>query len=1064
MPTLPSSNLKPHQARPIALAVLVACLCPAVTADPAAPAPPPRPLPPPLARAALGAPVGVAPEPWSPLSGGAFIGPPQAASPDPLVAFAWTPGAFNASQLQSFVVSPVAAGPTPGTPRASFVNASSCVGGGAACGLVVAGNGSLIVDFGVELAGWFEFDSSNLLDADAAELTLGISEFATDSKGGWVGGYKTGSPVKYGAGCGAGASTCTYRLETNGELYEGVRFALITVGAGGPSRPFTITALRCVAQARPLNYTGSFSSAGDPLLERVWWTGAYTIRVLLLPTYMGSVLMDRGDRISWTGDAYVSQSTFYSFASDYSIPLQNLNLTSCDDCCQSIASYCLLFTLSACDYLAQTGDVASFSYFLPVIERKLEEGFRRSNAPFGLHSMRFWGWDDRTGSGFANDTTPETIFQYKLLAIRCWSTFAAAVAPMNASLAAHFRGYADAAMAALRAQPAQPWWAPLGLHAGADAINTGLLTPAEAAGIVAQSLMDIVRLPSLSHFNQYFVLTATGAAGLLDGGVEQARRFWGADILLGATTFFEVGHPELADILPAGPTALPGEQNGWTLLCADWSTGATQWLSRFVLGVRPLEPGFSRALVAPHVAHSMTGVSGSQGTPHGSIFVSAQAGGHVELSAPAGVHNIVLQLSEVLLARIGLAGLALERLEIISVANSTADADAGFGADAETLATDVASPNDAPLLDETRPGGPRARALVLSLAGGRAWHLRVRARDGGGASAAAWLFAPPPWLPATSSPYAPPAYAGRLVASDYETKGSWAGRYGRAGYAFFAFDVSSPGFNPFCGGAGEGNTLSLECLNAGATMAIDFASYGTAPQGLCPNLTVGSCNAPLSLSVVQKACNGTNKCQVDAVVTAFGPDPCYGTNKMLSVVASCSTGGGSSNGGVGNPSDRVVLPSWVASVTVVNSTVGFLGVTASWTNGTSDPRALQDPSDAARRALGVTQPCGGPTSPVDIVLTDAAKAAGKRFLLSLYFVDYGAAPACTALDGRPRSQELLLMTGYPSLNPLAPRLLLSGFGGGAWLQYELPAGDVRVRISTVTGDMAVLSAIAFDEV
>lgn len=106
---------------------------------------------------------------------------------------------------------------------------------------------------------------------------------------------------------------------------------------------------------------------------------------------MGSVLMDRGDRISWTGDAYVSQSTFYSFASDYSIALQNLNLTSCDDCCQGIASYCLLFVLSACDYLAQTGDTASFQYFLPVITRKLEEGYRRYYGDFSLHSMRFWG-------------------------------------------------------------------------------------------------------------------------------------------------------------------------------------------------------------------------------------------------------------------------------------------------------------------------------------------------------------------------------------------------------------------------------------------------------------------------------------------------------------------------------------------------------------------------------------------------------------------------------------------------------------------------------------------------
>ena len=218
---------------------------------------------------------GAAPEPWAPLSGGAFSGPPAPFSPDPLVRYQWAPGSFNASLLQSFVIAPTAAGPTRGSPAGSFVNASSCVGaaGGGPCALRVVGNGTLIVDFGVESASWFEFDSADLQDADACALVLGISEFATDSEGGWVGGYKTGGAAKYGSGCGAGAAACTYRLETNGELYEGVRFAMVTLPAA-PSRPFTISALRLVAQARPVNYTGAFHSSGDPALERAWYTGA----------------------------------------------------------------------------------------------------------------------------------------------------------------------------------------------------------------------------------------------------------------------------------------------------------------------------------------------------------------------------------------------------------------------------------------------------------------------------------------------------------------------------------------------------------------------------------------------------------------------------------------------------------------------------------------------------------------------------------------------------------------------------------------------------------------------
>ena len=58
---------------------------------------------------------------------------------------------------------------------------------------------------------------------------------------------------------------------------------------------------------------------------------------------------------------------------------------------------------------------------------------------------------------------------------------------------------------------------------------------------------------------------------------------------------------------------------------------------------------------------------------------------------------------------------------------------------------------------------------------------------------------------------------------------------------------------------------------------------------------------------------------------------------------------------------------------------------------------------------------------------------------------------------------MYLLTGYPELAPATERQALSDFGRGVWLFYELK-GNIRVRISTVDGDMAVLSAVVFDEV
>ena len=338
------------------------------------------PLPLLLLLAARAAAYGAAPEPWLPLHGGAFTGAPQPLSPDPLVRYVWPLAATNDSLLQTFLVPAAACG---GAPAAHFVNASSAVGS-LAPAIRVVGNGSLTIDFGVELAAWFEFDSPDLQPADAASLVLGISEYNVVD---YVGGFKQGAPAVYGAGCGAGGAPCTYRLETNGELYEGVRYAFLTLRQA-PSAPFTITGLRAVAQAKPMNYVGAFAAAGDPALERVWWTAAYTVRATAQASYMGSILMDRGDRFSWTGDAHPAQATSMAAFANFAFVLNNLNRSKSD--CQGIATYCLYFVLSVADYYEATGDAQGVRYLAPSVLGHLAAAAEAWENPQGL---RFVGWE-----------------------------------------------------------------------------------------------------------------------------------------------------------------------------------------------------------------------------------------------------------------------------------------------------------------------------------------------------------------------------------------------------------------------------------------------------------------------------------------------------------------------------------------------------------------------------------------------------------------------------------------------------------------------------------------------
>ena len=284
---------------------------------------------------------------------------------------------------------------------------------------------------------------------------------------------------------------------------------------------------------------------------------------------------------------------------------------------------CLYFVLSVGDYYAATGDNAAVAYLTPNVVDHLGQALGQWANPQGL---RFVGWDDRCGSGFANNTTPETQNLYRLLAIRAFA--AAGVffsASGNSALGALYAAHAVNYTAQIRAMGGPgPWYGAFGLHASADAVNTGSLTRDEMAGIVAGgALGDIVSLPSQSNFNQYFILQALGRLGQLDRAVESIRVVWGSISEAGATTYWETSHPSSVS-LPPGPSPPPGEQSGWVSYCHPWSSGPAPWLTQWVAGLRALEPGFGRVLVAPHVARSMAGVAGARATPHGAVAVNVR--------------------------------------------------------------------------------------------------------------------------------------------------------------------------------------------------------------------------------------------------------------------------------------------------------------------------------------------------------------------------------------------------------------------------------------------------------
>ena len=521
-------------------------------------------------------------------------------SPDPLVNVRWKT-ISESDKLELYELYPV----TVSTDApASFENLKSLTG--ASPSVKVLGAGDIMIDFGVESAAWIELDSPDL----NGDIEMSISEYNEPGIVNCCVDYpaKTAKPVKYGN---------TYRLELNKELHEGVRFGWIHIRRF--DKPFTITCVRKVAQTKPVNYDGSFECDND-MLNCVWYTGAYSVRVNMLYDYISPILMDRGDRYSWAGDAHLIQAAALVAFGNYPHVRQNLLLNS--DKAQGINSYDLLWIKSAIDYYYHTGEAELFREHIKQISEKLDYGNAvladcdENGVPM-YGNLFYIGWDERLGAGFEYSCNPMNVLNYRFV---WFETLRMAV---EAFRVAGENGLADKYETMMRERFAQfeqnnpEFLDKLDIHAAAQAINTGLLTNEQEQQLLDRYYSDRLHRVSFSPFNGYFILESMARAGEYAKALETIDDCWGSMVRYGGTTYFEVFHPSWADATPQNG-AVPNCQSGYTSLCHPWGSGVTRWITDEILGIRPLTPAYRQAIVKPNPVN-LSRLKGSVPTPSGII-------------------------------------------------------------------------------------------------------------------------------------------------------------------------------------------------------------------------------------------------------------------------------------------------------------------------------------------------------------------------------------------------------------------------------------------------------------
>ena len=785
-------------------------------------------------------------EPYAELSGGKFIaghGAPM--NPDPLRDYVWNTTAMpNASALQLYRALPAAVHASPG---ANFTNAASLLNSSAAGGprARALGGGTLVLDFGVELAAWLELRSPDLAPAAVAAgcVSMSVGESSVplyfaparlaahvhNASNPLFAGWKTERPAPYAGG--------VFRLELNDQLYEGMRYGFLHVNAScGCFEAFTVESVVALAQVKPANWAGRFAAPGNPVLERAWYVGGYTVKLNLQEDAIGSILDQRGDRtpkgafVGFAGDAHAAQAASMAAFGNFGLVRSMQQQLGQFDAVYG--TYCMYWVLSLADFFAATADAAAAREMLPQAHEKMRRSFNRAVPKPGAlvnQKTQYAGWDERFN--FAKlPVYPENGYVMRALYVQASSALAGvAEAVGNATLAAVYRAEAVSMRERVRSgaggeEPGNEWWRPYGLHASAHAANAGLINATEAPLVFASRFNDSAKICSFSNFNQWFVLSALATLGYPIHALASIELCWGAELALGATTFWEVSgyggqwasalsetpHDGMSrngarggsDSAAKASPPVPGHSTGSDSKCHPWASGVTAWLTHEAAGLHThaCPPGAGSDRVGDGKGSGSSGicasirpildrVSATLPTPHGDLAVS--------IDATAGVHSLRAPC-EVELVDVKLPLPTSCHAASVSVFLSSASGEGGteqYVGECAVVAAPWASEHG---LFENYVHLSNQTVFAAALAGAcdnsrssAALQVRVQCKDSAEEATVAAAASPPPPPADVAQPrslatvYGAPVWDVPLVSADSAAQGGWIGKYGSRGHQLF---------------------------------------------------------------------------------------------------------------------------------------------------------------------------------------------------------------------------------------------------------------------------------------
>jgi alpha-L-rhamnosidase len=393
--------------------------------------------------------------------------------------------------------------------------------------------------------------------------------------------------------------------------------------------PSTWSRIDAQGIAYPVEYKGSFESS-DPLLNRIWETGAYTAHLCMQEGIWDGVKRDRG---RWMGDLDVSGRTISSVFADRTLMESTMTALIGDSPVErdvnTIAGYSALWITGQADFYRHLGDLD----YLRAQHQRLLELLRVMDAELdstglftnpGKHKI-FVDWS----TGFSSDTPDgraathlEFTLAYQEAAYLLTELGDATNAAATRATAEKLRVAAQDHLLDRSTRTFGNRW-----QTNAMAVVSGAATPVEQRAIWTAVLSHVLAPTApdtvITPYYGFYVLSAMARLNHRADALDWMRQYWGGMLAEGATSFWEAYDPRWPKQDFHAHLEADGKTGYYVSLAHGWSSGPTAWLMEQVLGIEPTAAGFHEVSIRPDLA-GLQWARGAEPTPRGPIHVSIE--------------------------------------------------------------------------------------------------------------------------------------------------------------------------------------------------------------------------------------------------------------------------------------------------------------------------------------------------------------------------------------------------------------------------------------------------------